>query len=75
MLLGLRNALVMVVLSPGFTIVIGLIVLVLLVVGTLLTLPAILLLASLSLLIANHATRSRLARVRKKPYRPGPDDQ
>lgn len=74
-LLGLRNALVMVVLSPGFIIVIGLIVLVLLVVGTLLTLPAILLLASLSLLIANHATRSRLARVRKKPYRPGPDDQ
>jgi len=28
-------------------------------------------LASLFLLIANHATRSRLAHVQKKPYHPG----
>ena len=73
-LLGLRNALVLVILSPGFSIVTGLLMLLLLVVGTLLTVPAILLLASLLLLMANHATRSRLARVRKKPYRPGLDE-
>jgi len=73
-LLGLRNALVLVILSPGFSIVTGLLMLLLLIVGTLLTVPAILLLASLLLLMANHATRSRLARVRKKPYRPGLDE-
>jgi hypothetical protein len=74
-LLGLRNALLLVIVSPGFTIVTGLIMLVLLVAGTLLTLPAILILASLLLLMANHATRSRLARMRKKPYRPGPEEE
>ncbi len=73
-LLGLRNAMVLVIVSPGFSIAMGLLMLLLLVVGTLLTLPAVLLLASLLLLMANHATRSRLARMRKKPYRPGPEE-
>ncbi|HSJ54044.1 MAG TPA: hypothetical protein VLC52_09885 [Anaerolineae bacterium] len=73
-LLGLRNALVLVIVSPGFSVVTGLLMLVLLVVGTLLTVPAILILASLLLLMSNHATRSRLARVRKETYRPGPDE-
>jgi hypothetical protein len=71
---GLRNALVLVIVSPGFSIATGLLMLVLLVAGTVLTVPAILLLASLLLLVANHATRSRLARMRKKPYRPGTED-
>lgn len=74
-LLGLRNALILVIVSPGFSLAIGLLMLLLLVAGTLLTVPAILLLASLLLLMANHATRSRLARMRKKPYRPGPEEE
>jgi hypothetical protein len=74
-MLGLRNALVLVIVSPGFSIAIGLLMFLLLVAGTLLTVPAILLLASLLLLLANHATRSRLARMRKKPYRPGPEEE
>jgi len=74
-LITLRNALALVVVSPGFGIVTGLFMLLLIVVCTVLTLPAILLLASLVLLIANHATRLRVARMRKKPYRPGPEDE
>lgn len=73
-LLGLRNALILVIVSPGFTVFTGLIMLLLAVAGTLLTLPAILIVTSFLLLMANHATRSRLARMRKKPYRPGPED-
>ena len=38
-----------------------------------LTVPAALLMASLVLLMANHATRSRLAHIRKEPYNPGAD--
>lgn len=74
-LLGLRNALVLVIVTPGFSIAMGLLMLVLLVAGTLLTVPAIMLLASLLLLVANHATRLQLARMRKKPYRPGPEEE
>jgi hypothetical protein len=74
-LLGLRNALVLVIVSPGFSIAVGLLMLVLIVASALLTVPAILILASLLLLVANHATRSRLARMRKKPYRPRDDDE
>jgi hypothetical protein len=68
--LALRNALAMVLLTPGFSIVLGLVLVLLIVVGVVLTVPAALFLAALLLLIANHATRSRIARVRKKPYEP-----
>jgi hypothetical protein len=68
--LALRNALVMVIVTPVFSIVLGLIVVLLIAVSVLLTVPAALFLAALLLLIANHATRSRIARVRKKPYEP-----
>ena len=36
-----------------------------------LTIPVVLIMVSLLLLISNHATRSRLAFVQKKPYKPG----
>lgn len=73
-LLGLRNAVVMVIISPGFSISLGLILLVLSVLCVVLSVPAVLVMASFLLLVANHATRSRLALARKKPYRPGLDE-
>jgi hypothetical protein len=69
--LALRNAVVMVIASPGFSIALGLILLVLSVLCIVLTVPAVLLMAAVLLLAANHATRSRLAQARKKPYKPG----
>ncbi|MCL7454326.1 MAG: hypothetical protein M8467_14905 [Anaerolineae bacterium] len=72
-LLALRNAIVMVIISPGFSISLGLLLLVLTVLCVLLTVPAVLVMASLLLLVANHATRSRLALAQKRPYRPGLD--
>lgn len=70
-LLALRNSLAMVLVSPGFTIFLGLLLAVLGIVFVVLSLPAVLVLGSLFLLIANHATRSRLARIQNKPYPPG----
>jgi len=70
-LLGLRNALVMVIITPGFSITLTIITLILIVLCVLLTLPVVLIMASLLLLISNHATRSRLAFAQKKPYKPG----
>ena len=68
--LALRNALAMVIVTPGFSIVLGLIVALLIALCVLLTVPAALFLAVLLMLIANHATRSRIAHVRKEPYDP-----
>ena len=68
--LALRNALAMVIVTPGFSIVLGLIVALLIAACVLLTVPAALFLAVLLMLIANHATRSRIAHVRKQPYDP-----
>ena len=73
-LLGLRNAVVMVIISPGFSILLGLILLVLTALCIVLSVPAVLVMASFLLLVANHATRSRLALAQKKPYRPGLDE-
>jgi len=70
---ALRHSLALVIVSPLFTLGVGLATLLLAAVCTLLTLPLVLILASLLSLIANHATRSRLAFVRKKPYTPGLD--
>ena len=68
--LALRNALAMVIVTPGFSIVLALIVALLIALCVLLTVPAALFLAVLLMLIANHATRSRIAHVRKQPYDP-----
>ena len=70
-LLALRNALAMTLITPGFTLTLGIVLLILAILCVILTVPAMLLMAALFLLVANHATRSRLARVRKEPYRPG----
>jgi hypothetical protein len=73
-LLGLRNAVAMVIISPGFSISLGLILLVLSVLCVVLSVPAVLVMASFLFLVANHATRSRLALAQKKPYKPGLDE-
>ena len=74
-LLALRNALVMVIVTPGFTLTLSVIMVLLGAICIALSVPAILAMASLLLLIANHATRSRLAFVQKKPYSPGPEEE
>ena len=68
--LALRNALALVIVTPGFSIVLGLTLALLIAACVLLTVPAALFLAVLLMLIANHATRSRIAHVRKQPYDP-----
>jgi hypothetical protein len=73
MFLALRNALVMVIITPGFSLTVAVLVVVIGAVCIVLSVPAVLIMASLLLLISNHATRSRLAHVQKKPYRPGLD--
>jgi hypothetical protein len=70
-LVALRNALGMVIITPGFSITLAVILVVFVVLSMVLTVPALLIMASLVLLIANHATRSRLAYAQRKPYRPG----
>lgn len=69
--LGLRNSLALVLVSPGFTLLLGLILVVVGVVLVVTSLPAVVFMGSFFLLVANHATRSRLARIQKKPYRRG----
>jgi hypothetical protein len=69
-LLALRNALGMVIITPGFSLTLAAILVVIIVLSIILTVPALLILASLYLLIANHATRSRLAYAQRKPYGP-----
>lgn len=70
-LLGLRNSLALVLVTPGFTLLLGLVLVVLGVLFVATSLPAVLFMGSLFLLTANHATRSRLAKIQEKPYRPG----
>ncbi len=71
--LALRNALAMVIVTPAFSLTLGVVMAVLVVLCIGLTIPALVVMAALLLLIANHATRSRLAFARKEPYRPGMD--
>jgi hypothetical protein len=73
-LLALRNALAMVLITPGFSATLGALMLVLAGLCIVLSIPLVIMMASLLLLIANHATRSRLAFVQKKPYTPIPDE-
>jgi len=67
---ALRRAAALVIISPGFSLSVGILALLVAVLCALTALPAIILMASLLLLLINHATRSRLALVQKKPYRP-----
>jgi hypothetical protein len=70
---ALRYALAMVIVTPAFSLILGIGLLILTLLCVLLTVPAAVVMASLLLLIANHATRSRLAYVKKKSYQPVPD--
>jgi hypothetical protein len=70
-LTAFRNALLMGIVTPGFSIVLSIIIVLVIVICVALTLPAILFMAALLMLIANHATRSRLAFAQKKTYKPG----
>ena len=63
----------MVIITPVFSLSLGVIFLLLIVLSTILTVPLFLFTASWMLVIFNHATRSRLAYVRKEPYQPGTD--
>jgi hypothetical protein len=65
-LLALRNALGLMLLSPGFSLMLAMILAILATLCILLTAPAPLLMASLLLLISNHATRHRLDHIRQK---------
>jgi hypothetical protein len=65
-LVALRNALSLVIISPGFSLVTALILLILMVLCVLLTVPLPLFMAALLMLIINRATRSRLDLVRRK---------
>jgi hypothetical protein len=71
--LALRYALGLVIITPGFSLTLAVLMTVIVALCIVLTVPAALLMASLVLLMANHATRSRLAHIRKEPYNPGAD--
>jgi hypothetical protein len=73
-LLALRNALLMALITPGFSLTLAVIMAVLTVLCIALVVPGMLVMAALVLLICNHATRSRLAYAQKKPYQPGIGD-
>jgi hypothetical protein len=68
---ALRNAVAMVIVTPLFSLTCALGLAIVGVLCIVLTVPAALALGALLLLIANHATRSRLAFARKEPYEPG----
>jgi hypothetical protein len=68
-LVALRNALGLVLISPGFSLLLTVILVVVVALCLVLTIPALLFMAGLVLLIANYATRSRLALVQRKRQR------
>jgi hypothetical protein len=72
-LLALRNALAMAVISPGFSLTLAVLLVLVIALCIVLTVPALIFMASFSLLVFNHATRSRLAMARKIAYEPGVD--
>ncbi len=67
---ALRSALAMVLITPAFSLTLLVILALLIILSLALAVPVVLFTVSLLLLIGNHATRSRLAFVQKKPYRP-----
>ena len=70
LLIALRNALALVMVRPGFSIALALILALLIAVCVVMTVPALFFLTALLMLIANHAARSRIARARKQAYDP-----
>jgi hypothetical protein len=74
-LLALRNALLMVLATPGFSLTLSILIVLIIVLSVVLTAPAMLFTTALLLLMANHATRSRLAHARKVPYEPGSTEE
>lgn len=64
--LALRNALMMVLISPGFALAMAVLLALLTVLCIVLTLPVPLIMASLLLLVTNRATRNRLAFVQRR---------
>ena len=70
-LLALRNALAMTIITPGFSVTLVVLLIAVMALCLLLTVPALLFMASFILLICNHATRSRLALARRRTYEPG----
>ena len=73
-LLALRNASLMAIVTPGFSLVLFIAMALILALSIVLTVPIVAFTTVLLALIANHATRSRVAYARKEPYRPGPPD-
>jgi hypothetical protein len=73
-LVALRNALVMGILTPGFSLLMLFIIAALVVLSVILTVPLILFIAALLMLIGNHATRSRLAFAQEKASKSGEDE-
>jgi hypothetical protein len=73
-LLALRNSLAVVIITPIFSLSLAVILALVIVLGILLVIPLFMALAPLALLMSNHATRSRLAFVQKKPYQPRADE-
>jgi hypothetical protein len=65
-LLALRNSLVMVIVSPGFTLLTGVMLALLIALSVALTVPVVLFMTGLLLIICNRATRSRLAHVQSR---------
>ncbi len=72
-LLALRNALAMTIITPGFSLTLALLLTMIIALCFVLTVPVLLFMASFILLICNHATRSRLALARKETYEAGMD--
>jgi hypothetical protein len=68
---ALRNALAMVIVTPAFSLTCAIAMGVICILCIILAVPAALMMGALLLLVANHATRSRLAFARKEPYQPG----
>ena len=73
-LLALRNASLMAIVSPGFSVVLSIAIVLVIALSIVLTVPVVAFTTVLLALIANHATRSRVAYAHKEPYRPGPPD-
>jgi hypothetical protein len=67
---ALRNAVMMVLMTPLFSLTLAVVLVLLIAVCVVLWVPAVLIMAALLLSIANHATRSRLAYARREPYEP-----
>lgn len=72
---GLRSALLMVLVTPFFSLSLAFVIVLSVAVSAVLTVPAVVLLISFLMLLANHATRSRLAFAQGKRYDPWAEEE